>query len=118
MRTKAAADPEHIGISKSRGISIDWKDNHHSEFPLAFLRDECPCASCKGSHGNTPEKSNYSNPQANPFQMYKPVLKMNNVEPVGNYALKIYWNDGHSTGIYSWDYLREICPCAECQSAA
>ena len=46
--------------------------------------------------------------------MYKPVLKMLNVEPVGSYAFKIYWSDGHSTGIYSYDHLRKICPCPEC----
>ena len=44
--------------------------------------------------------------------MYKPAPKMENVEPVGNYAIRIHWNDGHSSGIYSYDHLRQICPCA------
>ena len=47
--------------------------------------------------------------------MYKPTLKMLNVEPVGNYAIRIEWSDGHNTGIYSFDHLRKICPCAECR---
>jgi DUF971 family protein len=47
--------------------------------------------------------------------MYKPSLKMNSVEPVGQYAIRIFWNDGHSTGMYSFDHLRNICPCAECK---
>ena len=110
-----STDPEHIAISKSKGIKIDWKDGHRSEYGLEYLRAKCPCASCTGAHGTkstaTPE------PDANPFQMYKPALKMNGVEPVGNYAVKIDWNDGHSTGIYSYEHFRRICPCAECRAA-
>jgi DUF971 family protein len=110
------AEPEHIAISKSKGIRIDWKDRHHSEYPLAYLRDECPCASCTGAHGTEPQKSSYAAPANDPFPMYKPTLKMLNVEQVGAYAMRIDWSDGHSTGIYSFDYLRRICPCRECQS--
>jgi DUF971 family protein len=40
--------------------------------------------------------------------MYKPRLAMKDVEPVGSYALRIYWNDGHNTGIYTWEFLREL----------
>jgi DUF971 family protein len=116
MTTTTRHDPEHIAISKSKGIEIDWKDGHQSSYSLAFLRDECPCASCTGSHGTTPQKTTYSAPQ-NPFQMYKPAPKMLNVEPVGAYAVKIHWNDGHSGGIYSWDHLRAICPCETCRKA-
>jgi DUF971 family protein len=108
-------DPEHIAISKSKGIQIDWHDGHHSSYSLAYLRDECPCASCTGAHGTVPQKSNYSAEQNNPFQMYKPAPKMLNVEEVGSYAIRIFWNDGHSTGIYSYDHLRNICPCEECK---
>jgi DUF971 family protein len=110
----AHIDPEHIAISKSKGIKIDWNDGHRSEYSLAYLRDECPCASCTGAHGTTPEKSNYSKPAADPFPMFKPVLKMVNAEHVGQYAIRIYWSDGHNTGIYSFERLREICPCQEC----
>jgi DUF971 family protein len=37
--------------------------------------------------------------------------ELERVETVGNYALQPVWKDGHSYGIYSWDYLRELCPC-------
>jgi len=47
--------------------------------------------------------------------MFKPALKMLGVEPVGNYAIRINWSDGHSSGIYSYDHLRRICQCAECR---
>lgn len=113
----AAAEPEHIAISKSKGIKIDWMGGHHSQYSLAYLRDECPCASCTGAHGTTPQKTSYSAPQsANPFQMYTPTLRMLNVEQVGGYAIRIDWSDGHNTGIYSFDHLRRICPCSECKS--
>jgi DUF971 family protein len=111
------ADPEHIAISKSRGIKIDWKDGHYSEYTVAYLRDECPCASCTGAHGTEPQKSSYSAP-AGPFPMFQPVLKMSNVEEVGRYAIRILWSDGHNTGIYSFDHLRKICPCAQCRAGA
>ncbi len=112
------SDPEHIAISKSKGIQVDWKDGHHSEYTLGYLRDECPCATCTGAHGTEQQKTNYSAPQnSSPFQMYKPSIKMLNVEPVGNYAIKIYWNDGHSSGLYSFDHLRAICPCGACRAA-
>ena len=108
--------PEHIAISKSKGIKIDWQDGHRSEYSLAYLRDECPCASCTGAHGTEPQKSNYSAPASkDPFQMYKPAIKMLHVEEVGLYAIKIDWNDGHNTGIYSFDHLRQICPCNICK---
>jgi DUF971 family protein len=109
------AEPEHIAISKSKGIQIDWKDGHSSQYSLAYLRDECPCASCTGAHGTEPRKTNHSAPPATPFQMYTPTLKMLNVEAVGHYAIRIDWNDGHNTGIYSFDHLRKICGCAECK---
>jgi DUF971 family protein len=108
-------EPEHIAISKSKGIQIDWKDGHLSKYSLGYLRDECPCASCTGAHGTEPEKSNYSAPAA-PFPMFKPTLKMLNVEPVGHYAIRIEWSDGHNTGIYSFDHLRKICPCESCKA--
>ena len=54
---------------------------------------------------------------ANPFQMYKPALKMLGAEPVGNYAIRINWSDGHNSGIYSWEHLRRICQCEQCRAA-
>ena len=107
-------EPEHIAISRSKGIRIDWKDGHHSEYGLAYLRDECPCATCTGAHGTQPQKSNYGKADATPFKMFQPALKMLNVEAVGSYAIKIDWSDGHNVGIYSFDYLRKICRCPEC----
>jgi len=103
------SDPAHVSISKSSGVKIDWKDGHHSEYSLKYLRAHCPCASCAGAHGQPPKPK-----PASPFQMYTPPPKIESVEPAGNYGIRIKWNDGHSAGIYSYQLLREICPCPEC----
>ena len=118
--TATVHDPEHLAISKSKGIKIDWKDGHHSDYPLGWLRDECPCAHCTGAHGTEPARTNYSTAAqtgVSPFQMFTPTLKMISVEPVGTYAIRIAWSDGHSSGIYSWDHLRSVCPCEVCRAA-
>ncbi len=107
-----ATDPEHIAISRSKGVRIDWKDGHHSQYTLQYLRDKCPCATCTGAHGTPPRQAESQN--SSPFQMYKPALKMLSVEPVGAYAIRINWSDGHNTGIYSYEHLRHICNCLEC----
>jgi len=104
MNPSTSTDPEHIAISKSRGISIDWKDGLRSEYDNTYLRDHCPCASCTGAHGTDPR------PKAseNPLKLFAPKPRMDSVEPVGNYAIRIVWNDGHGTGIYSFAHLRSI----------
>ena len=45
--SKEFPDPAHIAISKSRGMTIDWADGHKSQYSVAFLRDNCPCAVCR-----------------------------------------------------------------------
>src|ERR1019366_3314108 len=119
MPVQTSTDPEHIAISKSRGIEIDWKDGHHSSYEITWLRDWCPCAQCTGAHGPQPRAKESAAPHgkaSGPFPMYKPRERMVSVEPVGNYALRIVWSDGHASGIYSWAHLRQICPCNACQS--
>ena len=74
-------EPEHIAISKSKGVHIDWKDNHHSEYGLQYLRDQCPCATCTGAHGTPPAAP----AAANPLQMFKPAMRIVEVEPVGQH---------------------------------
>jgi DUF971 family protein len=119
MNQQISTDPEHIAVSKSRGIEIDWKDGHHSSYGVEYLRDWCPCATCTGAHGTTPRRKTAgetATAATGPFQMYKPREKMVNIEPVGNYALRIVWSDGHAAGIYSFDHLRSICACPACKS--
>jgi len=42
---------------------------------------------------------------------------LKNIEPVGTYAITLEWEDGHHFGIYSWHYLRALCPCSDCRAA-
>ena len=104
-----SADPKHIEVSLSSGVEIDWKDGHRSEYTLEYLRDRCPCAACRTA-GHKPGEPD------SPFPLYKKTLQLNGVEPVGRYALRFLWNDGHTTGIYSFEHLRESCPCQQCRS--
>ena len=104
-------DPEHIAVSKSKGIHIDWKDGHSSEYePDITCAITAPARSAPERMAHRPRRR-----APDPFQMYKPALKIERIEEVGTYALRLYWNDGHSTGIYSWEVFRRICPCAECR---
>ena len=48
--------------------------------------------------------------------MFKALARPTEAEGVGKYAIRFTWNDGHQHGIYSWDYLRDYCPCQECKS--
>ncbi|MFB3921912.1 MAG: gamma-butyrobetaine hydroxylase-like domain-containing protein [Terriglobia bacterium] len=91
-------------------LAIEWSDGHVSAYPYRYLRDKCPCASCTGAEGHKPAADS-------PFPMFgvKP-LRPERAELVGRYALQIFWNDHHSTGIYSFPYLRECCPCANCSA--
>ena len=100
-------DPKHITVSKSKGLRIDWSDGVHSEYELQYLRDHCPCATCSEARNDeAPAKTG----PASPFPMYQAPLRIESVEPMGNYAIKIHWSDGHDSGIYTFEYLRAIAP--------
>ena len=103
------SNPSHVDISLSRGVEISWADGHTSRFPLDYLRRNCPCATCRVAAEAPPEAPN-------PFPMFKPALRLTNAETVGRYALRLFWSDGHSSGLYSFDYLRETCPCPQCRN--
>lgn len=108
------SNPSNVDISKSSGVDIEWKDGHKSHYDLQYLRDHCPCAMCTNKETHAPAAG--PKPSA-VLPMYKARTKLNDVESVGHYALRFFWNDGHSTGLYSYDHLRSICPCEECKKA-
>jgi DUF971 family protein len=91
-------------------LFVKWDDGHESVYILESLREECPCASCKGEtillHSYTPVKLPVMTPGK---------YELTNVQQVGNYAIQLFWGDGHQTGIYSWEYLRRLCQCDECK---
>ncbi len=84
---------------------ITWSDGHFASYPSWYLREICTCASCveeftgvrKIVHGDIPS-----------------TVERVSVAPVGNYALNFGFSDGHKSGIYTFEYLRELCPCPEC----
>jgi ATP-binding protein involved in chromosome partitioning len=80
-------------------LAIDWSDGHESEYGVFDLRVACPCASCRDEM--TGER--LLDPATVPADV-RPV----NLVSVGNYAIKITWSDGHDTGIYSYERLREL----------
>ena len=112
-----ATDPRAVRVNKTAGtgMEIDWKDGHRSAYTFPWLRDACPCATCNEEREKTGRKIGAA-PKTKPgtLPMYKEKARPTEVTPVGKYAITFKWNDGHSTGIYSWEYLRRECPCAEC----
>ena len=106
--------PKKIKLAgEDNSLAVEWSDGHRSSYPYRYLRDKCPCATCTGAHGAMASPA-LVNPTALP--MFEKRLQPERAELVGRYAVQMYWSDGHSTGIYSFGYLRELCPCGECRS--
>jgi DUF971 family protein len=114
-----AADPKtvKVNLSTGTGVDIEWKDGHVSHYPFVFLRDACPCALCddeRAKSGRQPGQKPQG--KAGELPMFKAAAKPTSAEGVGKYAIKFHWNDGHDLGIYSWQFLREVCPCEQCKA--
>lgn len=111
------AVPKDVDISLSGGITVEWSDGHKSRYGIKYLRDACPCATCTDAHGTgeAPTKTLGGAP-AGVLPIYKPTgATLVSAQPVGRYGLQLFFSDNHNTGIYTWDYLRELCACDECQ---
>src|SRR5579859_3676902 len=84
-------------------LAIKWDDGTESFISFEKLRRACPCAGCKG------EADIMGNLYKNPEQpLNEPAFKLRTLTPVGTYAIQPTWADGHATGIYSFDYLKQI----------
>jgi DUF971 family protein len=95
--------PKQIKIENKENLIIKWDDETESQITLKYLRDECPCANCKGE---TVLLKTYRPPRP---QTSNPLMyKIKNIETVGGYAIQVSWKDGHNTGIYSWEYLKKL----------
>ena len=109
--------PEKVRVllTEGKGLEIDWQDGHKSKWGFAWLREACPCATCVDERTQQRRKVGQSKPKpAAVLPMYEPPPKPGSVIPVGRYAIQFNWLDGHSGGIYSWEYLRRVCQCSEC----
>jgi len=84
-------------------LAIQWADGSESFIPLERLRRCCPCAGCQGETdilGNV-----YKNP---PKPLAANAFELTRLVTVGGYAIQPVWADGHNTGIFSFDYLRQV----------
>ena len=106
-------------LTEGKGLEIDWADGHRSVWTFAWLRNGCPCATCVDERQQQGRKAGEPKAKAKELlPMYAPPAKPGSAQPVGRYALQFNWLDGHSGGIYSWEYLRRHCQCRECTFAA
>ena len=86
-------------------LRLVWEDGHETRFPFRRLRQLCPCALCRDEWTGRQLLA----PESVPAD-----LKAARAELVGNYALAFQFSDGHSQGIYTFQMLRELCPCPAC----
>ncbi len=111
MNPSTANEPLGIKADRSAGrVTIDWADGHASEFDARTLRLLCPCAFCQGEAGRPGWLA--TNPE-----LTEPQTQLVDLHLVGNYALAPVWADGHDTGYYTFESLRENCPCPICSAA-
>ena len=103
--------PTAITLNRSdennRYLEIQWSNGHTCQYPLSHLREACPCVECRGGHQNMGLKHAPDNILSlTPARSYD----VEDIQAVGSYAIQPFWDDGHTTGIYTWEYLLHICP--------
>ena len=91
--------PKKISIKDKRFLYIIWNDNSESLIALSNLRKSCPCANCLAVKQNQPDT-------------YIPLLSsvqmiVKDIKVIGNYAIQLYWQDGHDSGIYTYEKLKD-----------
>ena len=97
--------PIEIKLISEKALQISWDDGHKSIYFAGYMRLNCPCALCEKLQLRTNRElfKNLDN------------IQFNKWEQSGNYAVKVWFSDGHSTGIYRYELLREICQCDACE---
>lgn len=98
MASKQIAPTEIKLHTKSRVLEVAFGDDDRFELSAEFLRVYSPSAEVRG-HG----------PGQEVLQIGKEEVGIVRIEPVGNYAIRLYFDDGHDTGLYSWEELRRFC---------
>ena len=84
-------------------LALKWNDDTESYISLKLLRENCPCAHCSG------ETDAFGTVYKGPKQeLLEGAYKALSMEKVGHYALRIYWGDRHSTGLYTYEMLRKL----------
>ncbi len=93
--------PTQIKRVSANELKIVWDDGHESIFTTDYLRANCPCATCLHEREENKRQGLFSLPIANQTEL-------RNIELSGHNAIVITWGDGHKTGIYTWEYLRNL----------
>jgi DUF971 family protein len=97
--------PTKLELAAPDRLRISWSDGQVREYPVRELRDTCPCATCREKRNAPPAEAPLlpviTEAEARP-------LRITAMSPVGNYAYSIDFSDGHNTGIYTLELLREI----------
>ena len=110
-----ATTPLKLDLKRDEKLDVAWSDGAHCTYTISYLRTMCPCASCRiVREGNDPHDISPA-PKRKPLLTilpgnYSEKMTVTSAELVGNYALKIMFSDGHDSGIFSFEYLRSICP--------
>lgn len=97
---REAIEPREILQESDANLRITWADGRVCNYVAAELRRACPCAQCVNEW--TGERT--LRPEAIADE-----IEINDLSIVGRYALNFRWSDGHETGIYSFQYLRQLC---------
>lgn len=109
MSSGAEARPVHLDLDRAIGLTVEWSDGTRSFYPVAHLRRNSPSADARALRQEMERNPLTVLPSRG--RMEGPLMALD-AELVGNYALRIRFSDGHSTGLYSWEYLRSIDPAA------
>lgn len=99
--------PRRLDLKKDRGLTVEWPDGSTSYYSIAYLRRMSPSAEARELREKLASDPLAVLPAS--ASSTAPLTAID-AELVGNYALRIRFSDGHDTGIYSWQYLREIDP--------
>lgn len=96
--------PKHLDVKREKGITVQWNDGTVKFYSIVLLRKQSPSADARQLREEMARNPLTVLPASALSSSDKP-LTIVNVEPVGHYALRIIFSDGHNTGIYSWGYL-------------
>jgi len=84
-------------------LALRWPGGEENYLSLETVRRHCPCAACCGEPGLTRPIPGVE------MKLSQESFRLKGMQRVGGYAIQPTWEDGHGTGIYSWEYLRKIC---------
>jgi len=106
----SSVTPLALNLKRDEKLEIRWSDARLCVYPIELLRTMCPCAQCRQvREGDAAQKKIKTSLTILPGNFADRIVATS-ANLVGNYALQIHWSDGHDSGIYTFDYLREICP--------